>query len=431
MYNRLKTVLLPIVLVATFSTPLSAEGLVSSEGSFQIVEKQNNYDSLLSVWYTNNIYDSYENFVSEFIDISIDEETNFKESLPDSVYIQRLEMLATAVQLPFNDVVKRYIEVYTIRNRAQMASMMGLAKYYMPIFEQELDMEGIPDELKIIPIIESGLNPKAISSVGACGLWQFMLRTGKSYGLEADSFIDERYDPIKATKVACKFMKDLYKIYEDWTLVIAAYNCGPGNVNKAIKRAGDATTYWDIYDYLPRETRNHIPAFIAATYAYTFHKAHGIEPVNPPYPIATDTIMVNKMLHFDQITSTIDIPIEVIRSLNPQYKIDVVPAKQKEYTLILPIDDCIAFAENEVEIYSKDSTYLAEFIAPKSSTLTKNSTATSSSSSSSGTVTYKIKSGDNLGSIAKKYGTTANNLMRINGITDPRNLKIGRVIIVK
>lgn len=397
-----------------------------------IVSDPQKYDSLLSIWYKNNIVESYDKFVNEFIDIDLESEYNVKESLPDSVYKQRLDMLATAIQLPYNPIVKRYIDVYTIRNRTQMARLMGLAQYYMPIFEQELDLQGVPDELKIIPIIESALNPRAMSRVGAGGLWQFMMRTGKSYGLEIDSFIDERFDPVKSTKVACAFMKDMYKIYGDWTLVIAAYNCGPGNVNKAIKRAGDAKTYWDIYEYLPRETRNHIPAFIAATYAYTFHKAHGIEPVKPPHTIATDTIMVDRMLHFEQICSTLNIPIDVIRSLNPQYKIDIIPAKEKKYALVLPIADVIEFAANEKEIYAKESLYLSDYSNTSDITAKSESVVAKTAEKTTGkTVTHKVKSGDNLGAIARKYGTTSQKIMTLNGIKDPRKLKIGQALRVK
>lgn len=399
-----------------------------------IVNDPHKYDSLLSTWYKNNIVESYDKFVNEFIDIDLDSDFNFKESLPDSVYKQRLDMLATAIQLPYNPVVKKYISVYTIRNRTQMARLMGLAQYYMPIFEQELDLQGVPDELKIIPIIESALNPQAMSRVGAGGLWQFMMRTGKSYGLEIDSFIDERFDPVKSTKVACAYMKDMYKIYGDWTLVIAAYNCGPGNVNKAIKRAGNAKTYWDIYEYLPRETRNHIPAFIAATYAYTFHKAHGIEPVKPPHTIATDTIMVDKMMHFEQISSTLGIPIDVIRSLNPQYKRDIIPAKEKQYALVLPIADVIKFAAKEKEIYAKEDQYLAEYSNSNTSAISSANEKSSTSTAAKPTaksVTYKVKKGDNLGSIARKYSTTSQKIMKLNGIKDPRKLKIGQELIVK
>ena len=182
----------------------------------------------------------------------------------------------------------------------------------------------------MLPVVESALSPTAISRAGATGLWQFMYTTGKVYGLEVNSFIDQRRDPVLSTKAACRYLKDLYGIYEDWTLALAAYNCGPGNVNKAIKRAGDqAEDFWDIYPYLPAETRGYVPSFIAATYAYTFSYQHDIAPAPTAMPLATDTVMISRPMHFDQITSTIDLPKEVLRSLNPQYKMDIIPAVGK------------------------------------------------------------------------------------------------------
>ena len=304
----------------------------------------------------------------------------------------------------------------------------------MPIFEEELDRGGLPEELKIMPIIESVLNPTIHSRAGAAGMWQFMLRTGKSYGLESNTFVDERYDPVKSTQAACRLLKDYYRLYGDWTLVIAAYNCGPGNVNKAIKRVPGAKTYWDIYEYLPKETRGYIPSFIGMTYAYTFHKAHGIEPVAPPHPIVTDTLHVGRMLHFEQISSTVDIPIEVIRDLNPQYKMDIIPAKEKTYTLVLPVKDISAFIDKEQEIYAKDTVYLKKYIGTDLSALNideNNAKAPTKGSSAPTGTTYKVRSGDNLGSIAAKYHVTVKQLMQWNGISDPRKLRAGQTIKVK
>ncbi|MDE6482443.1 MAG: transglycosylase SLT domain-containing protein [Rikenellaceae bacterium] len=392
------------------------------------------YDSLLSVWYKNNIEESYDKFASDFIDIDLSENYNPKEALPDSIYKARLDMLVTAVQLPYNPIVKQYIMRYTIKYRSMMSRILGLAQYYMPIFEEELDKGGLPEELKIMPIIESVLNPTIHSRAGAAGMWQFMLRTGKSYGLESNTFVDERYDPVKSTQAACRLLKDYYRLYGDWTLVIAAYNCGPGNVNKAIKRVPGAKTYWDIYEYLPKETRGYIPSFIGMTYAYTFHKAHGIEPVAPPHPIVTDTLHVNRMLHFGQISSTVNIPIEVIRDLNPQYKMDIIPAKEKTYTLVLPVKDISSFIEKEQEIYGKDTLYLQKYIGTDLSALNideKNAKAPTKGSSAPTGTTYKVKNGDNLGSIAAKYHVTVKQLMQWNGISDPRKLRAGQTIKVK
>lgn len=432
-----------ILLILTFTiSALSSQAQTTvkdGDGTFKINATTHVYDSLLSDWYKANISISYEDFVNDFIDIDMTSEYAPKEALPDSVYQERLNMLASAIQLPYNPIVKQYIMRYTIKYNTFMNRMLGLAQYYMPIFEKELDLNGLPEELKIMPVIESALNPNILSHAGAGGLWQFMLPVGKHYGLEYNSFVDERFDPVKSTQAACRLIKDYYKIYGDWTLVIAAYNCGAGNVNKAIKRVPNAKTYWDIYEYLPRETRGHIPSFIGMTYAYTFHKAHGIEPQSPPHPIATDTIQIKQMLHFNQITSTLNIPIQLLRDLNPQFKKDIIPAKEKIYTLVLPMKDITRFVEHEKEIYAKDSVYLAEYLnidlnALEKSDISKSATSSSRNSSSAtktATKTYKVKKGDNLGSIAAKNGLTAKQLMKLNGITDPRKLQIGQTLKIK
>ncbi|MFI3267914.1 MAG: transglycosylase SLT domain-containing protein [Rikenellaceae bacterium] len=427
--------LLIFIFISIFTTTTSFSQTTTVEdgdGTFKINATAQQYDSLLSDWYEKNINMSYDNFLNEFVDIDMSEEYAPKEALPDSVYQNRLNMLASAIQLPYNPIVKQYIMRYTIKYHTFMNRMIGLAQYYMPIFEKELDINGLPEELKIMPVIESALNPSIKSRAGAAGLWQFMLPVGKYYGLEYNSFVDERFDPVKSTQAACQLIKDYYKIYGDWTLVIAAYNCGSGNVNKAIKRVPNAKTYWDIYEYLPRETRGHIPSFIAMTYAYTFHKAHGFEPTTPPHPVTTDTVHINRMLHFDQITSTLNLPIELIRDLNPQYKKDIIPAKEKQYTLVLPMDEISRFVEFEQDIFGKDTIYLAEYLnidtkALEKTDVAKSATTTSSSSAS----TYKVKKGDNLGSIAARYKVKANDLMRLNNITDPRKLRIGQVLKLK
>ncbi|MGE5395449.1 MAG: LysM peptidoglycan-binding domain-containing protein [Candidatus Saccharibacteria bacterium] len=302
-------------------------------------------DSMLKSWYVQNA------FLLDSMELA--EADTLKQTLPDSVYIQRLQSLQSAVSLGFNNTVKNFITMYTIRKPKQVAVMLGLANYYFPMFEEALAKYNLPMELKYLPIIESALNPNAISSANAIGLWQFMYSTGKMYKLEISTFVDERRDPLKETDAAVRFLRDLYNIYHDWHLVIAAYNCGPGNVNKAIKRSGNAKDYWKIYYNLPKETRGYVPAFIAANYVMNFYQNHNIFPKAPDFSIITDTLMVNDYLHFNQISEIIGISVEQLRSLNPQYLRDIIPAsKHKAYSLVLPQDEISAYLENESIIHA-------------------------------------------------------------------------------
>ncbi len=296
-----------------------------------------------------------------------------------------------------------------------------MSKYYFPLIEDELLKENLPVELRALPIIESALIPTATSRMGAVGLWQFMPTTAKSYGLEINSMVDERRDPVRSTQAAVRYLRDLYNLYGDWTLAIAAYNCGPGNVNKAIARSGTVNkshSFWDIYDHLPPETRGYVPAFIGATYAYAYHRQHNIDLHETPIPIAVDTIRVNRLLHFGQIASTIDLPIEVLRQLNPQYKLDIIPATTKPYTLILPQRNIAQYIAHEQEIHAKDSTYLKEYMNPVNlnKKLREGILGT----------TYIVKRGDTLGAIARRYHVTVSQLIRWNNIRNAKALRIGQ-----
>ena len=378
-------------------------------------------DSMLSSWYVQNAFllDSTE----------LAEADTLKQTLPDSVYIQRLQSMQSAVSLSYNNTVKNFIAMYTVRKPKQVAVMLGLANYYFPMFEEALAKYGLPMELKYLPIIESALNPGANSSASAVGLWQFMYGTGKMYKLEISTFVDERRDPLKATDAAARYLRDLYNIYKDWHLVIAAYNCGPGNVNKAIKRSGNVSDYWKVYYKLPKETRGYVPAFIAANYVMNFYQNHNIYPKSPAFPIITDTLMVNDYLHFSQISEVIGIPAEQIRSLNPQYRRDIIPAsKERAYSLVLPQDEISAYLENEITIHDHRR---AEFFPNNQIVNPQNHYATQSPSDIKGRdkVLYSVKSGDNLGMISAWFRVRTSDLKFWNKMRS-NFLKVGQKLTI-
>lgn len=368
-------------------------------------------DSLLNDWKAKT-----------YIDLSKDCSTStINPTFSDSIYIDRLSRMPVIMEMPYNDIVRKFIDTYTIRLRNQVSFMLSACNFYMPIFEEALDAYNLPLELKYLPIIESALNPSAVSRAGATGLWQFMLTTGKLYGLESNSLVDERRDPIKATWAAARYLKDMYNIYKDWNLVIAAYNCGPGNVNKAIRRAGGKTDYWAIYNYLPRETRGYVPAFIAANYVMTYYCKHNICPMETNIPQATDTVQVSRNLHFEQIADICHIPLEEIKSLNPQYKRNIVPGNSKPYTLRLPTEAISSFIDNQDTIYNHRSTELFKNRRTVASVGTR-----SKATAGDGELTYyKIKQGDTLGTIARKFGVSVRQLRSWNGLRN-NNIRAGR-----
>lgn len=374
-------------------------------------------DSLVAAWRERQALIAFEEYFRTFIDIEADSTATAGTSLPDSVYANRLYALVSPIPLAYNPVVKAHIVRYTTVHSGLIGRMLGLSQYYFPLIEDELIRAGLPVELRALPIIESALQPSAVSRAGAAGLWQFVPSTGKVYGLEVNSLIDERRDPVLSTRAACRYLKDLYGIYHDWTLALAAYNCGPGNVNKAIKRSG-GKTFWEIYDYLPSETRGYVPAFIGATYAYAYHRQHGIEFTEAPLPLATDTVRVNRLLHLGQVASTIDVPIETLRLLNPQYRMDIIPATTKSYPLTLPLRSVTDYIEREQEIMAKDSAYLKEYINPANIDLKRKQAAP--------TQYYTVKRGDTLGAIARRYHVKTADLMRWNNIKNPKTLRIGQ-----
>lgn len=345
----------------------------------------------------------------------------------DSVYIERLYNLPTEMELSFNSVVRTYIEMYTARRRDLVSYMLSLGDYYYPIFEEVLDRYELPLELKYLPVIESALNPVAVSRMGATGLWQFMLRTGQQYQLEVNSLVDERRDPYKATESAARFLSDLYQIYGDWNLVIAAYNCGPGNVNKAIARSGGKQDYWDIYYQLPKETRGYVPAFIAANYVMNYNNEHNICPQESSNDFLTlDTVHVTSEIHFNQISSVLDIPIEDIRRYNPQYKQDKIPGNHKSYALVLPTKDIYAFLSNKDDILDHNRSI---YLTHRKETLTESNDGTTVTGDFINTY-YKIKKGDTLGAIARRNSTTVSRLQSMNNMRSTK-LSIGKTLIVR
>lgn len=422
--KAMRNILAGLCIALIFSTPIFAQVECQGLNSDSIYEQRqiNLMDSLLYQWYIQQPNED-NNLVAD-----IEGDTIEGAELPDSFYIKRLQTINSLIDLPYNNIVRSFIKAYTEKKRDKVEVMLGLTDYYFPMIEEILDMYQLPQELRFLPVIESALNPRAVSRAGATGLWQFMYGTARIYNLTINSFIDERRDPLAATHAACRFLKDLYSIYGDWTLVIAAYNCGPANINKAIRRSGGKRNYWDIYYYLPRETRGYVPAFIAASYTYYFYKEHNLQPKPITLPPATDTIIVNKMLHLQQIAEVLDYPIELLRDLNPQYKIDIIPAKGKSYVLRLPKEMVGPFLDREKNIYAyKDSVFFNQKVLANPSRYT--ASYQHEVPPGSIRIVYKVKEGDVLGSIAQRYSVSVRQLKDWNNLY--RNLiRIGQQLVI-
>ena len=353
------------------------------------------------------------------------------------VFIDRLKRIPSIIEMPYNEVVQKFIDRYSGRLRHSISYMLGASNFYMPIFEEALETYGLPLELKYLPVIESALNPKAVSRVGATGLWQFMLATGKRYGLEVNTLVDERRDPIKASYAAANYLSDLYKVFGDWNLVIAAYNCGPDQINKAIHRSKGSKDYWQIYPYLPKETRGYVPAFIAANYIMTYYCEHNICPMTTRLPAKTDTVMVSRNVHLEQIAAVCNIDIEQLRTLNPAYRRDIVPGATKMSAVRLPQTDVGKFIDLEDSIYA----YNAEVLFSKRATVEVNDDVPTYTRKSSTKRSRKsarrsrgrsvtVKRGQTLSEIAKRNGTTVAKLKRLNGIKGS-NIRAGKKLRVR
>lgn len=347
----------------------------------------------------------------------------------DSIYKLRLAKMPCLMEMPYNSTIRAYIDLYTVRKRRQIEYMLGMSSYYFPLFEQVLGENNLPYELKYLSIIESALNTTIVSRMGAAGLWQLMIGTGRMYGLEINSLVDERLSPAKATNAAAHFLKDLYSIYGDWNLVIASYNCGPGNVNKAIRRAGGKRDYWAIYPYLPKETRGYVPIFIAANYSLIYASEHNLCPAIVNMPELTDTIMVHQRIHLEQIATVLNLPIEEVRLLNPQYRKDIIPGDIKPYALCLPLNYANTFIDkiNEVVSYKAD-----ELINNRRSEIEiQQASATITPGGYGRVIYYKVKKGQTIGEIANRNGVSVSKLKKWNNIHGS-TIRIGqRLKIIK
>jgi membrane-bound lytic murein transglycosylase D len=376
-------------------------------------------DSLINTWYVKMaIRKLPEDYAADTVGYRIS----------DSLYVSRIRKINSVIFLPFNSIVRNHIEVYTIRQRDKFSAVLGLKDYYFPMIEDVFDSYGIPAELKYMAVIESALNPSVVNGrSGATGLWQFMYSTGRMYGLTINSVVDERRDPLKATHAAAKYLRDLYKIYDDWVLVIAAYNCGPGNVNKAIRRSGNKKDYWDIYYRLPRETRGYMPQYIAAAYAINYYTEHNIRPMQLNIPVATDTIIVNKDIHLSQISAVMGIPLGELRALNPQYKTGFVPGSSRPFALTLPMNHLGDFIDlNDTirnyksDVYLNRATQIAD--PARSSNLTPDIKGKTK-------LLYIVQDGDNLGFISEWYNVGLSDLRYWNNIYK-NTIRVGQKLTI-
>lgn len=369
-------------------------------------------DSLLNIWYTHKVASDEEMEVYDM------DSVRFESNVPDEVYIERLKKMNSFISLPYNDIVKNYIILYSEKMPVKMAHILGLCKYYMPIFEETFNKYDIPEELKAMAVIESALNPLAVSRAGAKGMWQFMYSTAKMYGLHIDSFVDERLDPVKSAEAAAQYLKDAYEIFGDWNLAIASYNCGAGNVNKAIRRSGGKRAFWDIWPYLPRETRGYGPAFVGALYTMTYYKEHGIRPEVIEMPLHIDTLKITRQLHLRQVADLTEAPIEELKNLNPQYRHEIIPG-DREYILRIPYAYTNAFIEFEDSLYRHK---VDEYFNPVAIKKIKDG-------GDGERITYKVKSGDTLGKIAGRYRCTVAQIRRWNNLKN-NTIRIGQRLVI-
>ena len=424
--------------IEALQNELSVRDSIESEMVGLIVEEESQIpeesytvektDSLLNMWYLQSqisrqeyeLFDDLEN-IGDFNSDSV----RFTTNVPDSILVERLKRMNSYITLPFNPIVKNYMILYSEKNVPKMKRLLSLSDYYFPIFEEILAKYDMPLELKYMSIIESALNPVARSRVGARGLWQFMYKTGRQYGLKINSFVDERLDVEKASDAAARYLKDAYNVFGDWALAISSYNCGPGNVNKAIRRAG-RRDFWSIYPYLPRETRGYVPAFVGAMYAMTYYREYGIQPYPSPMPAHTDTFVIRRNLHFGQISDLVGVDIEELRELNAQYIHDIIPGNEGPQVLKLPYQYTNSFLDCQDTLY----THLADsLLSPQVLKGVESGMMPERDGGTANVIRYKVRSGDYLGRIASRYHVSVRQIMNWNHLRS-NNIRVGQVLTI-
>ncbi len=387
-------------------------------------------DSLLSIWYLHR--QTRHSREGEYNMDSV----KFTTDVPDTVLMGRLSRMNSFIRLPYNETVKNYMILYSEKMPVKMSRILGLSTYYMPIFEETFRKYNLPLELRYMAIIESALNPLAVSWAGATGMWQFMYNTARNYGLRIDSYVDERLDPYASADAAARYLQDAYRIFGDWSLAISSYNCGSGNVNKAIRRAGGKRDFWSVYEFLPKETRGYVPAMVGAMYAINYAKEYGLEAAPMQIPAHVDTFHVHRNLHLRQVSEVLGVPLDDLRDLNPAYYKDIVPGNSGEQVFRLPFNYSAAFVDQEEEIYRyrADEMFSGKIDDGREGIATRRGTTARSGAASAGSgawIYYTVRRGDTLSKIARKYHTTVANLKKWNGlrsdaIRDKQKLKVGK-----
>ena len=397
--------------------------MAQSEAELMTKRYADAYDSLMNSFYLRQFS---HHGLSASRELSLEE----FDALPDSVFAARLAALHTVIPMTYNSEVRSYIRFYLKYMSRRLDVMLSLGQYYYPMFEDALSRYGVPEELKYLPIVESAMNPMATSRVGAAGLWQFMYSTGKLYGLEVNSRVDERRDVYKSTEAAAHFLCDLHGVFDDWTLAIAAYNCGPGNINKAIARSGGKHDFWEIYYFLPRETRGYIPAFIAVTYVMNYYHAHGLRPVEVKSPVRTDTLMLTSDVLLGYVTELTGVEDDELRTLNPQYRTDYIPASTGRYSLCLPVSKMEAFIANQDTIYARSLDSISRRpLTVEPVKVGKKGKRASGSKGGSGRY-HTVRKGETLSSISRQYGISVQQLKKLNGLKRDQ-INVGQRLRVK